>query len=162
MKFEIKGINSGYFRWYLIDKEKRLEFTASYLAEKDFVREFVNALSDIIKGEKEHKVEIDFETGDIVLELKRENNNFSIIKILNEREDNSETEEVLFEDTMYAMRTVFVPSIRQAFAVYEKNQIKFEQYNENWIPPFTNAEEKWGFPEKELHNLYSVASSMQY
>ena len=161
MKFEIKGINSGYFRWYLIDEEKRLEFNASYLAEKDFIREFVNALSDIIKGEKEHKVEIDFETGGIVLELKRENEFFSI-KISTERQDNSDTKEVLFEDTMYAMRTEFVHSIRQAFVVYETNQIKFEEYNENWIPPFTNAKKKWGFPEKELYNLYSVASSMQY
>ena len=169
MEFGIIEITNGWFNWYLKDNEKRVEITASRIAEEDFVKRFLTNLTVVIRDKKETIFSIFAEPGFATVKMSVDrNNNFNLELAFEHMEDfldgdmQKAKKYYKFVTSMYLMRTEFVPTILKAFKRYERTQLMLDCYEENWTVAIGEMDnEKFTFPFNELQELHLTASDIR-
>lgn len=169
MEFGIIEITNGWFNWYLKDNEKRVEITASRIAEEDFVKRFLTNLTVVIRDKKETIFSIFAEPGFSTVKMSVDrNNNFNLELAFEHMEDildgdmQKAKKYYKFVTSMYLMRTEFVPTILKAFKRYERPQLMLDCYEENWTVAIGEMDnEKFTFPFNELQELHLTASDIR-
>jgi hypothetical protein len=166
MKFGIVNLSNGWFQWFVRDDIQKVEVTASRYAEVDFVKLFLKSLTDIIRSKKEQSFSFFSEPGFVTIKMIIEDNDMFTMKIaLSDREINLDEKEEganysKFSESMYQMRTEFVPSTISAFRQFEKTQNKLDYYNENWSEVM-GSRDVFEYPFEELQELHKVASDIR-
>ena len=166
MEFGITDITNGWFYWYLKDNEKKVEITASRYAEVDFVKQFLENITELIRDKKEKRFSIFSEPGLATVNMSLDqNNNFILEVAFDHMSDvlNDDMQEAnhyyKFITSTYLMRTEFVSSILKTFNHYQRSHIMLDYYDENWTVAIGGMNsENFSFPFKELQKLHQMAS----
>lgn len=169
MEFGITDITNGWFNWYLEDNEKRVEISASRVAELDFVKQFLRNLTKLIKDRSETRFSISAEPGFTTINMSIDNNNnfnlelaFEDMSDLQGGDMSKGRHYLKYVTSMYLMRTEFVPSILKAFKRYERSHLMLDCYEENWTLAIGGMDrEKFPFPFNELQELHLTASDIR-